>query len=89
MSEYESLNELHLRIYPGYDGENHTAYAVNEYQALLPWKDSGWGEGVLEIQIELDVNSVDQIGPFAQDDEEITITVQVIMFEARAVEISQ
>ena len=42
-------------------------------------------EGVLEIQIELDVNSVDQIGPFAQDDdEEITILVEVHCFKASA-----
>ena len=40
---------------------------------------------MLEIQIELDVNSVDQIGPFAQDDdEEITILVEVHFFKASA-----
>ena len=40
---------------------------------------------MLEIQIELDVNSVDQIGPFAQDDdEEITVLVEVHSFTTSA-----
>ena len=77
--------ELDLRTYPGFDGVDHNAQAVNEFQALIPWTGLGWGEGVLEIQIELDVNSVDQIGPFAQDDdEEITILVEVHCFKASA-----
>ncbi len=77
--------ELHLRIYPEYNGIDHNAEAVNEFQALIPWKQLGWGDGVLEIQIELDVNSVDQIGPFAQDDdEEITIMVEVHSFTTSA-----
>ena len=44
----------------------------------------GWGEGVLEIKVDLDVNTAEP-GPFAtDDDEEITITVEVIGFLANA-----
>ena len=52
----------------------------------MPWTINGWGEGVLEIKVELDVNSVDQLGPVSQDeDEEITILVEVHTFNTNAV----
>jgi hypothetical protein len=47
----------------------------------------GWGEGVLEIKVDLDVNTAEP-GPFAtDDDEEITITVEVIGFLASALQV--
>jgi hypothetical protein len=77
---------MYLQVYPGYTGSEQASDAPNEYQALMPWTISGWGEGVLEIKVELDVNSVDQLGPVSQDeDEEITITVNIETFTAEAV----
>tara|TARA_B110000003_G_scaffold49151_1_gene47894 strand:- start:1821 stop:2555 length:735 start_codon:yes stop_codon:yes gene_type:complete len=72
---------LYLQVYPDFTGDNKTSDAPNEFQALMPWNNDGWGEGVLEIKVELDVNSVDQLGPISQDDdEEITIVVEVLTF---------
>ena len=52
----------------------------------MPWNLQGWGEGTLSISVELDVNSVDQLGPVSQDeDEEITIIVEVHTFSAEAI----
>jgi hypothetical protein len=77
---------MYLQVYPGYTGSEQTSDAPNEYQALMPWTASGWGEGTLEIKVELDVNSVDQLGPVSQDeDEEITVTVNIETFTAEAV----
>ena len=77
--------QLSLLVYPGYSGANLTVPGVNEFQVLQPWRNLGWGEGVLEIKVDLDVNTVEP-GPFAaDDDEEITITVEVMGFIANAV----
>ncbi len=77
---------MHLRIYPNYDGFTGNIESVNEYQALLPWQETGWGVGELEIDVE--VNTDESIIPGqGDDDEEITITVQVVMFEVNAMEI--
>ncbi len=76
---------LNLRTYPGFDGEDLNSSAPNEFQALLPWKQTGWGEGILEVEVELDVNTVDVLGPISSDDDEdITIEVIVSGFVARA-----
>ena len=75
---------LSLLVYPGYQGGNLTVSGVNEFQVLQPWGNHGWGDGVLEIKVDLDVNTAEP-GPFAaDDDEEITITVEVIGFLANA-----
>ena len=72
--------QLSLLVYPDYQGGNITVSGVNEFQVLQPWKNLGWGDGVLEIKVDLDVNTAEP-GPFAtDDDEEITITVEVIGF---------
>lgn len=77
---------LYLQIYPDYTGNNKSSNSPNEYQALMPWNLDGWGEGILSIAVELDVNSVDQLGPVSQDDdEEITILVEVHTFSAKAI----
>ncbi len=79
---------MYLRVYPNYDGSAGDTESVNEYQALLPWQESGWGKGELEIDVE--VNTDESLFPGqGDDDEEITITVQVVMFEVNAVEISE
>lgn len=74
---------MYLRVYPDYDGLSRSSDSVNEFQALLPWQQSGWGYGELEIDVE--VNTDDSIFPGqSSDDEEITITIEVIMFEISA-----
>ena len=76
---------MNLQIYPEYSGNSKSSDAPNEFQALMPWNLEGWGEGTLSISIELDVNSVDQLGPVTDDDdEEITILVEVHTFNAKA-----
>ena len=76
---------LSLQTYPGYEGDDVNSSAANEFQALLPWSESGWGEGVLAVEVELDVNTVEELGPVTQDDDEdITIEVEVSGFIASA-----
>jgi len=76
---------LNLRTYPGFDGEDLNSSSPNEFQALLPWRQTGWGEGELEVEVELDVNTVDELGPVSSDDDEdITIEVIVSGFVASA-----
>ena len=76
--------ELHLRVYPDFDGQSTVISAVNEFQALEPWTETGWGVGVLSVDLELDVNTplgfADPIG--LDTDEEITVDVTVTMFKA-------
>ena len=75
--------ELDLTIYPNYDGETLTIAAINEYQALQNWTKSGWGEGDLSIDLDLDVNAPFGFDPANMDsDEEITIDVFIILFKA-------
>ena len=76
--------DLHLRVYPNFDGQSVTISAVNEYQAMQAWTETGWGVGVLSMELELDVNSPLGIDPIGQDtDEEITVDVSVTMFKAK------
>ena len=76
--------DLHLRVYPNFDGQSTLISAVNEFQALEPWTETGWGVGVLSVDLELDVNTplgfADPIG--LDTDEEITVDVTVTMFKA-------
>ncbi len=75
--------ELSLQVYPDFDGRSITVSAVNEYQAMQHWLQDGWGQGVLSVDLELDVNSPLGFDPIGQDtDEEITVDVTVIMFKA-------
>ena len=77
---------MYLQVYTGYIGNDQTSDAPNEFQALMPWKEVGWGEGTISIEVELDVNSVDQLGPTSQDDdEEITVYVNLVTFTTSAV----
>lgn len=74
--------ELDLTVYPNYDGETLTVSAINEYQALLDWTETGWGEGDLSVDLDLDVNAPLGLDPLGTDtDEEITIDVTVVMFK--------
>ncbi|MCP2507131.1 MAG: hypothetical protein NLN64_02390 [Candidatus Thalassarchaeaceae archaeon] len=52
----------------------------------MAWEIEGRREGVLRLKIELDVNSVDQLGLAPQDeDEEITSIIEINTFIASAV----
>lgn len=73
--------DLRLSVYPEFDGEDRTVRSINEFQALMGWTDDGWGKGILLLTLELDTNSNT---PFVgvDDDEEITIDINVVMFRA-------
>ena len=73
--------DLRLSVYPEFDGEDRTVRSINEFQALMGWTDDGWGKGILSLTLELDTNSNT---PFVgvDDDEEITIDINVVMFLA-------
>ena len=82
---------IYLRIvtYPEYYlHENANQTAVNEFQALSPWIVEGWGDGVVSVQVNLDVNSYGGWGPM-DDSEEITIQVSVHQFRPSANLISE
>ena len=80
--------ELDITIYPNYTGETLIVEAFNEFQALQNWTETGWGEGDLSIDLDLDVNAPLGLDPFATDtDEEITVDVQIIMFKANIAQI--
>ena len=75
--------DLALQVYPDFDGRSATISASNEYQAMQHWLQDGWGDGVLLVELDLDVNSPLGIDPIGQDtDEEITVDVTVVMFKA-------
>ena len=73
--------ELNLRVYPDFTGETVTVSAINEFQAVQKWTETGWGDGDLSIDLDLDVNSPLGFDPVGQDtDEEITVDVTVVLF---------
>ena len=74
---------MYLRIYPDYNGDSRDTESVNEYQALLPWQEDGWGIGELEVDVE--INTDESLFPGqGDDDEEITVSIQVVMFKVNA-----
>jgi hypothetical protein len=74
---------MYLRVYPDYNGDSRDTESVNEYQALLPWQEDGWGIGELEVDVE--VNTDESLFPSQGDnDEEITVSIQVVMFKVNA-----
>jgi len=73
--------ELRLSVYPEFDGEDRTVQSINEFQALMDWTKEGWGEGFLVLTLELDTNS-NTLFIGVDDDEEITIDINVVMFRA-------
>ncbi len=80
--------ELNLRVYPDFTGETVTVSAINEFQAVQKWTETGWGEGDLSIDLDLDVNSPLGFDPVGQDtDEEITIDVTVVLFSVSIQEV--
>ena len=74
---------MYLRIYPDYNGDSRDTESVNEYQALLPWQEDGWGIGELEVDVEVNTDESLFTGQ-GDDDEEITVSIQVVMFKVNA-----
>lgn len=73
-----------IQAYPNFYDDNSTVVAAkNEFQAMIPWTEDGWGVGELSIQIKIDVQSYGGQGVgIVDDDEEITIEVDVYAFTA-------
>ena len=73
---------LFLQAYPQfYNDTSTTILAKNEFQALIPWTEDGWGLGELSIKVKVDVQSYAGQGVgIIDDDEEITIQIDVYSF---------
>ena len=76
---------LFLQAYPQfYNDTSTTILAKNEFQAMIPWTEDGWGLGELSIKVKVDVQSYAGQGVgIIDDDEEITIQVDVYSFTSK------
>ena len=76
---------LFIQAYPGfYNDTSTTNFAKNAFQALIPWTEDGWGIGELSIQVNVDVQSYAGQGVgIIDDDEEITIQIDVYSFTSK------
>ena len=73
--------DLSLMAYPAYTGEAINATGYNEIQVLDAWVLDGYGIGDVEIEISVETQAL----PFTADnEEEVTITLDVIAFKAVA-----
>ena len=73
--------DLSLMAYPAYTGEAINATGYNEIQVLDAWVMDGYGIGDVEIEISVETQAL----PFTADnEEEVTITLDVIAFKAVA-----
>ena len=73
--------DLPLMAYPAYTGEALNATGYNEIQVLDAWVMDGYGIGDVEIEISVETQAL----PFTADnEEEVTITLDVIAFKAVA-----
>lgn len=73
--------DLTLMAYPQYSGQSVNATGYNEIQALEPWILDGYGIGDIELELSVETQAL----PFTTDnEEEVTITVDVITFKAVA-----
>ena len=77
--------QLSLIVYPGFTGNSSTVTVANEFQALMSWSDTSWGDGIIELVLELDTNYIQELGVITEDsEEELTVTVTFTSFEAKA-----
>lgn len=73
--------DLSLMAYPAYTGEAINATGYNEIQVLDAWVMDGYGIGDVEIEISVETQAL----PFTADnEEEVTITLDIIAFRAVA-----
>lgn len=77
--------DLALIIYPEFTGNSSVVTVPNEYQALMTWTDTGWGDGIVELVLELDTNYIEELGIVTEDaDEELRIVISFTSFKAKA-----
>lgn len=76
--------ELLLRTHPGFTGQAVNATGLNEYQVLQPWLVEGYGIGTYSLVLDLNTQSPPI---FNDDDEEITVVVEVVMFKPTAISV--
>ena len=75
--------DLNLRTYPGYDGQPLNLTGYNEIQVLEDWRVDGFGVG--ELEIEISVETSQPLTGFPNDnEEEVTITIELAVFKAVA-----
>ncbi len=79
----EEINLL-LQTYPGYTGETYSRMAHNEVIALDEWYEEGFGVGVLDVNVRLDVQQSQIPTQDNDNDETIQIDVTVVAFKANA-----
>jgi len=72
---------LQLMVFPEYDGQGYTAFGNSEIYWESLWSNSDYGNGAVELGIEVNVNQADPVLPTAQDDdEEVFITWEAVFF---------
>ncbi len=73
--------DLSLMAYPNYDGQTVNTSGYNEIQVLEDWELNGYGLGEIQVEISVETQSL----PFTTDnEEEVTITLEIITFKATA-----
>lgn len=73
--------DLSLMAYPAYNGGAINATGYNEIQVLEAWQMDGYGIGDIQIEISVETQAL----PFTTDnEEEVTITLDIITFKAVA-----
>ena len=73
--------DLSLMAYPAYNGGAVNATGYNEIQVLEAWQMDGYGIGDIQIEISVETQAL----PFTTDnEEEVTITLDIITFRAVA-----
>jgi len=70
--------DLMLRAYPDYDGQMRNVTGYNEIQVLENWNMDGYGIGEIQIEISVETQSLPLI---ADNEEEVTITLEIITFK--------
>jgi hypothetical protein len=81
---------LFLQVYPNFDGDNKTESGDDEGQALEPWTNSSFGFGEFNLEVEVNTQELVSGLPTQSDDnEEITVQWNLVVFAPRAIRIMQ
>tara|TARA_B100001113_G_scaffold150567_1_gene123457 strand:- start:7381 stop:8085 length:705 start_codon:yes stop_codon:yes gene_type:complete len=78
---------LKIRAYPDYDGEGYEIRSYNAATASVPWTENGYGLGLLDIQIDLEVQKSQVPTEDDDENESIQILVEIVCFELQVEEI--
>jgi hypothetical protein len=78
-----STISLMLHVYPGFVGEDHQAFGMDELHWSNLWKDDSHGQGVFELEVEVDTSQpIGSVIPgISDDDEEVTVTWEAVFFD--------